>query len=321
MAAFLLSDLPRSVLSSEYQATIDRLLQRITTNEDVVAVYAIGGVSAPGISDLDFVAVFPDNYSSTFDIRRELSQQEKYLLIHSFYGITQTEFSKAPSYSYFHPYRLLSGTELIDKAEIDFNTTVQTQVALEYLLKFYISLHLQHAYRLIRVRSILLNAKGVLADLKYLLPLDSSVDDFTKELMDLRSSWLDKEPPLKEFQSWYFRFSEWYFPLVESVFIKHPFYLPQNRVYTMGKNTALRAGSKLSVNHRGILAPFLHHVLGKRYFNVLNRINRFDFTVPFQSDHLPHDIEKYFDYTLGQRAYNSVHLPHYLPLASSLHLK
>lgn len=286
----------------------------------VRAVYGIGSVGAPGISDLDLVVVFEDGVTAPLDLRQELSPNDKYILIHSLYGASESQFLLSPSYSFFHPYRLLAGQELLSSCP-PADASVRRQVAMEYLLKFYITLKLQQAYKMIRVRSVLLNAKGAMIDLNYLSPDNHELESFSRELTVLRNNWFVNSDSLQEFQSWFHRFSSWYFNFVEEKFLSLPFFLPDSRSYQLSKNIFIHHGQQLHAKHSGSIFPFLYPLLGKRYFNMLNRINRLDIFVPIRSEGWPSPIVDYFRFGSEHRTYNRLHLPHYLPLASSLHLK
>jgi len=321
MSSFLLSDFPRPVRLSEYQSFTDRLLEKTMSVDGILAVYGIGSVSAPGISDLDFVAVFRNDTTVLEDSRQTLNGNEKYMLIHSLYGASAEQFLAAQSFSFFQPYRFLAGKEQLPSQLPVADPAIRDQVALEYLLKFYISLKLQHAYKLIRVRSVLLNAKGAMIDLHHLAPDHPEREKFADELTNIRADWFKGNPPLDAFRSWYHRFSNWFFLFVEEKFRQLPFYIPEVRSYRMSRNLFIHNGPRLQATGKGMTFPILYPLLGNRYFKVLNRINRLEVTLPMQRDNVPAVMLDYFRFNTEHRAYNRLHLPHYLPLTSSLHLQ
>jgi hypothetical protein len=89
----------------------------------------------------------------------------------------------------------------------------------------------------------------------------------------------------------------------------------------MSKNILLQTGDRLKVTKIGANLPFLYKVMGDRYFKVLNRINQLNFSVPATNCDIPSPVLDYFHFAAEYRQYNRIHLPHFLPLASSLHLK
>jgi len=211
MPSFLLSDFPRIISHSDYDECTVRLIEATLSMKGVLAVYGIGSVSSPGISDLDLVAVFQEDIICDNNVRSALSADDKYLLIHSMYGASANRFLKAQDFTFFQPYKLLAGNDLLPEKLPVPDPSVRLQVTLEYLLKFYISLKLQHAYKLIRIRSILLNAKGSFIDLRYLSPGNPDVEEFHEELKSIRSKWFIDANSSENFQSWFHRFSNWFF--------------------------------------------------------------------------------------------------------------
>jgi hypothetical protein len=215
MSGYLFSDLPRLADTGDYTIAIRAVQDQLSVYNGLVSLYAIGGVSAPGISDLDMVAVFQNNSIVAADPRNGLDDLSRYLFIHALYGASADQFLQAQSFSFFRPYRLLHGEDLLAAKYVGNPAPeVRDQVALEYLLKFYISLAMQRTYRLLRVRSVLLNAKGAGIDLLHVAPESSTVQSFISEVTELRSRWFSRpNPPLNDFQDWFDRFCNWFFPL------------------------------------------------------------------------------------------------------------
>ena len=51
---------------TDYQQAIERMQLRIEKLDGVVAIYQIGGLSAPGVSDIDMVVVWDDGAATDF---------------------------------------------------------------------------------------------------------------------------------------------------------------------------------------------------------------------------------------------------------------
>src|SRR4051794_2971396 len=107
MAVFL--DIPVEVSLRPYEMAVDHAVEILSGIEGIKSVYRIGGFSAPGISDIDLVVVFKDEFVFKDDIRSFLSDDERYLFIHRLYGIPEKYFLQPESRAFFHHYKLLSG--------------------------------------------------------------------------------------------------------------------------------------------------------------------------------------------------------------------
>jgi hypothetical protein len=323
MSRYHLSDPPRYVPPAGYESAVAEMVERLRQQKGIIAVYSIGGFSAPGISDVDLVAVFEDDCAVSVDYRKQQSSDSGYLFIHSLYGASRSFFLEAQIHSFFRPYRLLAGTDLLaGLPEPVASAQIRQQTAFEYLIRLYISLSLQRSYRLLRIRSVLLNANGVGTDIQFLCPGDTQAVAYLETLNRLRKGWFENNhPPVASFIEWFERFHDWLGPFLEKQLKERHFYLPEQRAYALGKNLLFTPGTCLSAPNAAIRLPFLAPLFGRRYFNVLNRINRMRFTVPFHSESISPEIIRHFEFTNRHRDYNRAYLPAYLPLTSSLHLR
>lgn len=323
MSRYHLSDPPRYIPPDGYESAVAEMVDRLQQQPGLMAVYSIGGFSAPGISDVDLVAVFEEDCPVSADSRKPESPDSGYLFIHSLYGASRSFFLEAQTHSFFRPYRLLTGTDLLAGLPAPVAADqIRQQTAFEYLIRLYISLSLQRSYRLIRIRSVLLNANGVGTDIRFLCPGDSQAVAYLETLNRLRKGWFDSNhPPVAAFIEWFERFHDWLGSFLEQQLKERHFYLPEQRAYKLGKNLLFAPGASLSAPKAAIRLPLLAPLFGRRYFNVLNRINRMQFTVPFHSEAISHEIIRHFEFTKRHRDYNRAYLPAYLPLTSSLHLR
>ena len=113
MPAFLPDDLPVRHAAADYSLAVEEMVARLSSIQEIVALYGIGGVGAPGISDLDMVAVVRDGATLALDPCSGLDASGRYLFIHTLYGASVSQFKAAQSFSFFRPYRLLYGEDLL----------------------------------------------------------------------------------------------------------------------------------------------------------------------------------------------------------------
>ncbi|MFM7217725.1 MAG: hypothetical protein ACKO1U_06880 [Bacteroidota bacterium] len=323
MYKYHFSDLPKPAAASLYAEAVQSAVDRIKQIDGLVAVYSIGSVGAPGISDIDLVVVFEDATVWKEELRSGMSPFQRNLFVHAAYGTCKSLLLEGQRYTFFKPYKLLHGSDLLYGANFpEPDGEVRDQVALEYLLRFFLSMKMQKAYRQLRVRSLLLNAKGAAIDLLHLSDGDLQVRRLTDELMALRQQWfLSKSPPLKEFVRWFEELYEWFPHFMKDQFSRRPFYLPENKVYAIARNLNIQSGDRLEIVSHVRRFSLLRPITGRRYFNLLNRFSSFQLMVPVSKENIPAAIAGYFDYNLRHRLFQHAHLPGCLPLTNSLHLR
>ena len=60
-------DIPQKFDEDAYHIAMDRQVQALSKVEGVKSIYQIGGLSTPGISDIDLVVVFEEGFK--YDVR------------------------------------------------------------------------------------------------------------------------------------------------------------------------------------------------------------------------------------------------------------
>ena len=82
MSPFLLDRFPVPVSLDEYDSTADAIEKQFTQLPGLVSIYRLGGVSAPGISDLDRLAVVSGT-GPDWMIWPSLTERERYVALHT----------------------------------------------------------------------------------------------------------------------------------------------------------------------------------------------------------------------------------------------
>ena len=317
MSKFQLIDLPVRKDITSYERAIIKATELLSALPELLSVYQIGGVSAPGISDIDLVVVFKNGSSSGFSLHEQLGPEEKYLFVHRVYGITEEQLLNPITLTFFHSARLLFGRDVISgvKKELEGKDILKKQIAYEFLLKMWMVMSTQRQYEILKVRAFLLEAHAIKYDLEFLGIKAGKLADAVQDVIKLRSQWFDlegREEVISELlERMYIAITE---ALVQGA-QNQEIFLPEKLSLKMS-NMTIHNGETYSVKRKGILLPSVF--TGKKQFNLLHRFNRFHFTVPYNLREMPMVIANRFAFVNELRNYNLVHLPDFLPLVSSL---
>ena len=110
---FVFNDYPYYVPLRIYENAIQGMVEKLRRQEEVISIFQIGSISHPGISDIDLVVVFKENGTFHLDPLEGLSKTERYLFIHTPFGVSKTDLKEAQRYTFFQNWRLLWGEKLI----------------------------------------------------------------------------------------------------------------------------------------------------------------------------------------------------------------
>ncbi len=318
---YYLTDIPQFIDGTKYQKILKNVVRTLSGLKGVEAVYQIGGISTPGVSDLDLVVVFTNDFRCDFDLHQHLSSTEKYLFIHRLYGCPVSYFQESSLYSFFHNFSLVAGEEIIRKpaADMKSESLIRIQTAMEYMLKFYVNIILQKEYGILQVRSLLLHGKALLFDLSYLSLTDPVLDQLMQDLMEIRTNWFRLDQKKKRLSSWFNRFAEIYPAILNECMNKYGFFLMNNGRLSVSGNIVLQKSDTLTYRREGISFPsFPVRMFGKRYYRLQNRFNKFTILTPFREDNMPGALKQYFAFRESHRIYNAKYLPKFMTLTSSL---
>jgi hypothetical protein len=318
-------DYPRPVARERYVELIDRMVAKIASWAGADSVYQIGGISSPGISDIDLVVIFKDGTSFTGDPRSELQPAERYLLSHGLYGIHESNFIAAQMYTFFHNYRHLYGKPQSIQSEnntSDSLRVIKHQVAIEYLLRMYMALAVQITYRVIKVRSLLLTAKAVGYDLDFLGIAQSPLRDSIEQLTAWRNIWFTKPPSREEITTWTVSFFRGVEKLLRELLENIGFYYASAERYRAARHLQVVNRQPLSYTHTGVVMPsWIGARCPKWWFGIHDRLNTFRFCVPVRDvqDNPILQQKGVLENRLLSEGHR--HLPHFLPLKSALNLQ
>lgn len=319
MTPYRFFDFPERIPLQRYDEELDRMTRWLLQFPEVVSVYQIGGVSSPGISDLDLVTILKDDTRLNVQPLSGLGTVGKKLFIHQLYGVTESHFRQACDYSFFHNYRLLGGKpqDLSSTLSLQDQKLLKRQIAYEFLLKMYVNASLQKTYRQIKVRSLLLQLKGLVYDLEFLGVTSGDLYTSVTEFMEIRTTWFESAPDTRRLQQWFDPFILQLQTFLKAEWAVENIYISPNSNPRIARNITLRKGPGPEVQHRGIRFPLPGVSLQDRV-KILNRLNHFSVTVPFADSGFPEVIRKYFAFTQSHAEYNRNFLPAFYTLTSSL---
>ncbi|MDA9876011.1 hypothetical protein N9D29_08400, partial [Flavobacteriaceae bacterium] len=214
--------------------------------------------------------------------------------------------------------QLLGGENLhLNKIEVSKNQILKTQIAIEYLVKMFITLDTQKTLKIVKLRSFLLLAKAISLDLELLNISEGKLYDLVQKVFYFRSKWFSNQPKKMEIRTLILEFHKEIKLLLEKLLNNEKFYLPIDEINLPG-NFDIKRGDSFHHNHNGIVLPSQFKFLGKKYINLQYRLNQFQYFIPFL---LPEDrsvLKNRFEFTQYLVDKNRKKYPAFLPIMSSL---
>lgn len=311
-------DIPQKFNEDAYHTVIDKQVEALSKVDGVKSIYQIGGLSTPGISDIDLVVVFNDGFKYDVNPRVNNTVIGNYLFTHGLYGASESHFQKCLKFTFFHNFRLLYGTDLDLKntTEASDQVVLKEQIALEFLFKMYVNLVVQKSYNTIKLRSLFLHIKALPYDFEFLNLNPVALIKMVNQGVALRNNWFSGSVSKKEVVIWFKTFfSAYELFLIDLFKTRH-----MNGAFLKFKiapNIEICNEDTLGFTRKGFVFPDPFNFLDKKYFKALNRLNDFKINVPLSVES-PEIIKAYFDYAVEVGDYNKAHIPHFMTLTSSL---
>lgn len=311
----------QKVSADSYRYLVEKIIKEGSRHNCIVSIYQIGSVSNPGISDLDLVFVFKNGISCDWNPRNNLTKEQKYVLVHNCFGAGEEYFKKAQFYSFFNNYRIIYGRDLLERQmdlSID-NNLLKRQVALEYLIKMFITLTIQMEFGTVKLRSLLLEAKAIKYDLEFLEIEKGELYNLVWQIIRWRNDWFNNTPSDKNIAEWIKVFYRELWKFLNNILENTSFYLPKNEKFALTDNIKIINDNKLQYKRTGIRLPGLF-LRNRKLFNINNKLSHFEFYVPWKSEIDIQLIQKRFDVLKAMQDYNKKHIPHFSPLSSSFNI-
>src|SRR5919198_74855 len=106
-----LTRLPMPARVDQYEHASQEIAEALRQLPGLVAAYRAGSVSAPGISDLDWVAVIEPG-SAAFDVWSGLSERTRYLAMHAPFLVDPATFRRHRWFAHLEPLELSFGAPI-----------------------------------------------------------------------------------------------------------------------------------------------------------------------------------------------------------------
>jgi hypothetical protein len=308
---------PIPLQRSDYDDLIKKIVDRFSDKEEVLSIYQLGHVKDIGISDLDVVVIFKNNSSCDVNFHEGLNVQEKSILTHNLFGVTEDTLQASLAYNYFDNFKLLAGKDLAidpDPAN-DLPQELQVQIAYEFLHKFFVALDVQVSYGILKMRSFLLSAKAVMFDLRILGIKEGALFDMVNNVISWRKEWFTDPPSNSEVSKFVKQFHQELEDLLNDQLPDNNYYLPKTSFKISG-NIEVAHGPKLFSDRKGFVFPLVFSFLGKKYFNLQNRFNSFRYEAPFTTPEKNSLFDDRFAFYKQAYLMNRSNYPHFIPLST-----
>lgn len=316
--------IPRHIHKDTYESAIQRVTNQLSTYDGVTSVYQIGNISTPGISDIDMLVVFEKGYSIDENPLKALTEDERYLFVHGLYGVPSSLFEQLKQFFFLNNYRLLLGSEVLRSSDLavysNMPRDVRCQIAFEYLIKMYITLCIQRVYRVFKLRDFFLHAKALVYDLELLNVHDGPLYDAVQTVVDMRNAWFTQRTSEHQILTALAALELALHAFLGTEVHNHDFYLPGPDSYQISRSISIKKGDSFKPRQTGVVLPSVLNRIGRRYYSLQNRLLKFEFDVPAVTENLPRLVKERFQATRNAKIYNIKHLPHFLPLTSSLNI-
>jgi hypothetical protein len=307
----------------QYHSSIEQVSNFLREQGGVRSIYQIGNLTDPGISDVDMLIVFEDDAQLSEDPRQVLDSAGNYLFTHCLFGCKQKHLKDLQRYSFVHNNKFIWGAEQGNLSNVgEMNKMVKESLALEFLVKLYISLSVQKNLRLIKLRSLLLEAKAVKFDLEIFQYGSDKLAELVEQIIEWRSKWFEKQPSESELNVF---FDMFYLELEKFlVFLAQDYPLfTLKKSHELSHNILLKHGSEVKWKSHypplHFLRPFFK---GKELilFKIMNKLANYELTFPFSSE-FGKDVLMERDAFYRQYCPEMAKdLPGFIPLKSSLNL-
>jgi len=287
---------PHPIPANSYADLIFRIQEIYSQNKNVRSVYQLGSINEIGISDLDVLVIYKSDHQLEQINHSGLSRNAGYILTHPIFALPDNLISDFTKYSLLGNYKLLCGESLLAKGNI--HNSVARQIALEYLVKFFISLCVQYSSRIIKLRAFLLEVKAVKIDLDILGYSSSSLYHKINNAISYRKAWYKDTPSDNILQSSIADlFTDLHLNLFE-ILKYNKLCVPKKGCIKLARNISILDGSFDFLRKGPRIPKYLPNSdFALSYISKLfNRISDFTFSLPMEEVDQNSELSKKFDY-------------------------
>jgi hypothetical protein len=306
----------------DYFLLYDKIVDSLKNNSDVKCICTFGGVNQPGISDIDLLIVLKNGSSFSGDIISDLNAKEQALFTHGIMALSEQHWFLNKAYAMWDNQKIIFGEQpqgnnlFVSDEEL---SALKNQTALEFLFTNYIDLTLQKEYGVLKLRDLLQHTKGIIYDLNYLNLTNTPIDEFINQATTWISNWSIQQPSKEELKKWFKEFYNSYSTFIKTIFESNKIYLPSSVNRKFSKNISLKESIGIKYFRSGINLPPLVAAIGqKRALKLLNKLNKFEFSIPTTDIAENSILEKRIQFFKEMKMYNQQHFPKLGLLTTSL---
>ncbi len=313
-----LIDFPKLIPKLDYQSLIGEIIGVLDDSDVALSVYQMGSVKDPGISDLDLICVFKEDATFYNNLRVSLNSHQKTILTHGIFGCNKNNINQAIDYGYFSNLTHLYGKNLnLEKKDRHVDKEIETQIALEYLVKMFITIDSQITFGIVKLRSFLLLVKALKFDLDILNITQGNLFDKVIQVLEWRRNWFTKTPSNDELKLFILQFHKDLKQELDTILKTETFFLPTEKI-EFSRSFRFIRDKTFFRKRKGVLLPENLCFMSKKYINIQLRLNKFSYHIPYliplENSIIAQRFAFYKDYLL----YNKQYYPNFQPLTSSL---
>ena len=128
-----------------------------------------------------------------------------------------------------------------------------------------------------------------------------------------------QQPRDKELIQWFKTFYKAYYEFIQYIFESNKIYLPLSVNRNFSKNISLKEATVIKHTRSGVLLPsFVAPIGQKRVLKLLNKLNKFEFSMPITNIAENSILEKRIQFFKEMKMYNQTHFPKLGLLTTSL---
>jgi len=181
-----------------YARSIEKVINYLSQFKEIAAIYQIGGISDPGISDIDLIVIFRNEIEHfDYSCRQIFDKQDNYLFMHGLFGMPLNIFEEIDYLIPIFNCKKLIGVDISRKSNIteDDNKTLTEVYSAEYLVVNLFNLVSQFTKKQLKVRNLLCSLKALTYDLEILggNKKGTEPEDFIYKIHAIREHWWNSE--------------------------------------------------------------------------------------------------------------------------------
>jgi hypothetical protein len=308
-----------------YDRNIEMVVKDLSSHSAVKSIYRMGNITDPGISDVDMLVVLNDGLTLPQNPRSALDADGHYLFTHALFAIPESLIEPAMNYSLYHNFDHLWGEKnILIQPNRSIDSVVKNQIALEYILKLFISITIQRHIGIIKMRSFLLEAKALKFDLEILKHASKELSNLVMRISEIRSEWFKINLPDADFIILFEGFYTQLKHYLDELSFSNSLFSNKIEEVAIGKNILLKNNSSLKIKINHTYPKFhlncLPESLLRKYLGLTNRLTKYEFTFPLAHVPKESELEKKLHYEISALTYLSKFAPSFIAMKSPLKL-